>query len=56
MSYFISIELSQNITPYDKTGWTNAKQTKFIGTIFMSDTPQICQAHFKDNSKLNLHF
>jgi len=46
------IELPQNITPYDKTEWTNAKQIKFIGTIFMSDRPQICQTCFKDNSKL----
>jgi len=56
MSYFISIDLPQNITPYDKTEWTNAKQTKFIGTIFTSDRPQICQTHFKDKCKLNLHF
>ena len=53
---FWMIELPQNITPYDKTEWTNAKQIKFIGTIFMSDRPQICQTCFKDNSKLNLHF
>lgn len=56
ISYFISIELPQNITPYDKTEWTKAKQTKFIRTIFMSDRPQICQTRFKDNSKLNLYF
>ena len=55
MSYFISIDLPQNITPHDKTEWTNAKQTKFTGTIFISDRPQICQTCFKDNSKMNLH-
>jgi hypothetical protein len=54
--YFISIEFPQNIMPYDKIELTNAKQTMFIGTILISNRPQISQTCFKDNSIFNVHF